>query len=98
VAPLRTVVHDNDGLVVASNLLSGPPLRNESPSHIDLRHNPARDLTAAFLDPAAGHLRLTAAAAATIERVERLPDVPEDIDHARRGARTAVGAQEIAPP
>jgi Right handed beta helix region len=91
---LIRLVHDNEGLLVANNLLSGPPLRNESPSRIQLRHNPARDMTAAFVDPAAGNLRLTARAASTIERGERLPDVPEDIDHTPRGARPSRGAHE----
>src|SRR5262249_43666562 len=34
---LIRLVHDNDDLLVANNLLSGPPIRNESPSKIDFR-------------------------------------------------------------
>ena len=90
---LIRLVHDNDGLLVANNLLSGPPLRNESPSRVQIRSNLARDMTAAFVDPAAGNLRLTASAAPTIERAERLPDVPEDIDRMPRRDPTAIGAQ-----
>jgi hypothetical protein len=94
---LIRLVHDNDGLLVANNLLSGPPLRNESPSRIQLRSNLARDMTTAFVDPGAGNLRLTAKAAAAIERAEPLPDVPEDIDRALRGPRPAIGAHEFHP-
>jgi hypothetical protein len=52
-------------------------------------------MTAAFVDPAAGNLRLTARATAAIERAEPLPDVTEDIDRAPRGPRPAIGAHEI---
>jgi hypothetical protein len=52
-------------------------------------------MTTAFVDPAAGNLRQTAGAANAIERGERLPDVPEDIDRTPRGPRPTVGAYEI---
>ena len=46
---LIRLVHDNPGLLVANNLLSGPPLRNESSSKMTLRQNPAQDCTAFFV-------------------------------------------------
>ena len=45
---LIRLVHDNDGLVVANNLLSGPPMRVETTSPIDARGNVTGDFTAAF--------------------------------------------------
>jgi hypothetical protein len=56
---LIRLVHDNEGLVVADNLLSGPPLRNESGSRITLRGNRTGDWTRYFEDAEAGNLRLT---------------------------------------
>ena len=77
---LIRLVHDNDGLLVANNLLSGPPLRNESSSRIELRGNLIRDMTAALVDPAAGNLRLTSQATAAIDEAAPLPEATEDIE------------------
>lgn len=57
---LIRLVHDNEGLVVADNVLSGPPLRNESPSRVTFRRNRTGDWTRHFVDPASGDLRLKA--------------------------------------
>jgi Right handed beta helix region len=91
---LIRLVHDNDGLAVANNLLSGPPMRNESQSPIQVRGNVARDLTPSFVDPKAGNLHLKAAVAGVAQSAERLAEVPEDIDRRERGKRTDVGADE----
>ena len=53
---LIRLVHDNDGLRVVNNLLSGPPPRNESGSEITMRGNLSGDLTAAFVAPDEGNL------------------------------------------
>lgn len=55
---LIRLVHPNDGLVVADNLLSGPPVRVETGSAVKLENNVTRDMTDRFVDPAAGDLRL----------------------------------------
>lgn len=94
---LIRLVHDNPGLVVANNLLSGPPIRNESPSRIELKNNLVREMTSAFVDPAAGNLRLTARAVDAIDRAVPLPEVSDDIDGRRRGPKPDIGAHELAP-
>ena len=40
---LIRLVHDNDGLVVANNLLSGPPMRVETQSSMQIEDNPTGD-------------------------------------------------------
>lgn len=55
---LIRIVHDNPGLVVSNNLLSGPPVLVETSSPIELRGNVSRDMTQEFVDPARGNLRL----------------------------------------
>jgi hypothetical protein len=51
---LIRLVHDNDGLRVINNLLSGPPPRIESESKIEMRGNRSGDFTAAFVAPRRG--------------------------------------------
>ncbi len=94
---LIRLVFDNDGLVVANNLLSGPDVRNESASQIVFVNNLARDLTAAFVDPARGDLHLTAEVADAVDKARPLPDVPTDIDRQPRGAKPDIGADEFIP-
>jgi hypothetical protein len=95
---LIRLVHDNAGLRVANNLLSGPPLRNESTSRIELRNNLQEARTAYFVDPETGNLRLTAGATDAIDRAVPLPEVTEDIDRRPRGARPDIGAHEFSSP
>src|SRR5688572_21675619 len=64
---LIRLVHDNDGLLVANNLLSGPTMRNESSSRIDLRDNLIKIFTGSLVDPATGNLRLTTRATEAID-------------------------------
>jgi len=94
---LIRLVYDNEGLVVANNLLSGPEIRNESASQIVFVNNLAKDLTAVFTDPARGDLHLTAEAAGVIDKAKPLPDVPTDIDRQPRGPRPDIGADEFVP-
>ncbi len=91
---IRTVF-TNDGLVVANNLLSGPGMRNESDSKIELTGNLIKDLTSAFVDPAGGNLHLTRAATEAIDKAVPLPDVTEDIDRQPR-VNPDIGADELA--
>ena len=55
---LIRLVHDNEGLVVAENLLSGPEMRVETESRVEARGNVVRDLTGEFMDAEKGDLRL----------------------------------------
>ncbi len=96
---LIRLVHDNEGLLVANNLLSGPPVRNESSSRIILKNNLAKDLTAALVDPEHGNLRLTARAAEAIDTGVPLPEVTDDIDGKPRSRTPDIGASEyVASP
>ena len=76
---LIRVVHDNEGLVVANNLLSGPPMRVETISALRVEGNTTCDSTELFLDPAKGNLHLRDDAIKRMGRVPRRSDVPEDI-------------------
>ena len=95
---LIRLVHDNDGLRVVNNLLSGPPPRNESESEITMRENLSGDFTAAFVAPEEGNLRLTAAATDAIDKAVPLPEVTTDIDRNPRGAVPDLGAHEDSGP
>ena len=95
---LVRVVHDNRGLRVVNNLLSGPRPSLESSSRIELHDNVASDFTAAFVAPGEGNLRLTAAATGAIDRASPIPDAGEDFDRNPRGRAPDLGAHEFAPP
>jgi hypothetical protein len=92
---LIRLVHDNDGLRVINNLLSGPPPSVETNSHMMLHHNVSRDLTEMFAAPVEGNLRLTKGATEAIDRAAPLPDVLEDIDRQQRCGISDVGADEL---
>lgn len=95
---LIRMVHDNDGLRVVNNLVSGPPPRVESSSKIVMRGNLIGDFTADFLDPDQGNLRLKATAKDVIDKAVPLSEVSTDIDRKPRGTVTDVGAHEFAAP
>ena len=90
---IRTVF-TNDGLVVADNLLSGPGIRNESDSRIELTGNLIKDMTDAFVDPAHGDLHLTGAATEAIDKAVTPDEVTEDIDRQPR-TKPDIGADEL---
>ena len=92
---LIRVVHDNDGLRVENNLLSGPGPLVETQSRFTVRNNLSRDLSAVFVAASEGNLRLTAAATAAIDRAELLTEVPADIDGTPRDAHPDLGAHEF---
>ncbi|MDH7571479.1 MAG: right-handed parallel beta-helix repeat-containing protein, partial [Armatimonadota bacterium] len=95
---LIRIVHDNDGLVVANNLLCGPPVRNESTSRVELRGNVERDLGAFLVAPAEGNLRFKAPPPPEAkESVVPFPEVVEDIDRQPRGATPDPGAHQWRP-
>ena len=88
------LVHDNEGLVVADNLLSGPAIRVETTSKVEFRGNVTKDYSDQFVDPAVGNLHLKGVPANEMLAVDRLPEVAEDIDRQPRGPRTTAGADE----
>ena len=92
---LVRLVHDNEGLVVANNLLSGPAMRVETQSKVQSRGNAVvKDMTDRFVDAAGGNLHLRSRPAAAALAVDRVPEVGEDIDRQARGLRTTAGADE----
>jgi len=93
---LIRLVHDNDGLVVANNLLSGPEMRVETSSPVRIAGNQSRDASDWFVQADRGDLHLKTGAQSVIPRAMRLEDVLEDIDGQRRAERTAVGADDVA--
>jgi hypothetical protein len=95
---LIRMVHDNDGLRVENNLLSGPPPLVETKSRITLRNNFSRDMTAAFAAPDKGDLRLTASATDAINKAEPLAEVTTDIDRNPRDSHPDFGAHEFVSP
>ncbi len=94
---LIRIVFDNDGLLVANNLLSGPKIRNESDSNIKFINNLEKDLTSVLVNPSQGNLHLTARAVDAINKAEILPDVTSDIDGEAREETPDIGADELIP-
>src|SRR5205823_2941514 len=92
---LIRLVHENGGLQIANNLVSGPRIRNESPSRIDFKHNLEGDFTAYFVAPEAGNLRLASRATEAIDHALPLPEVTDDIDRHPRDAKPDIGAHEF---
>ncbi|HXJ75824.1 MAG TPA: right-handed parallel beta-helix repeat-containing protein, partial [Candidatus Dormibacteraeota bacterium] len=92
---LIRLVHDNPGLLVANNLLSGPPLRNESSSTMALRQNPAQDCTAFFVNPAAGDLHLRKDLPESLGPSDPGASVEDDIDRQNRRQPSRPGADQF---
>ncbi|MCS7238050.1 MAG: right-handed parallel beta-helix repeat-containing protein [Thermoguttaceae bacterium] len=91
---LIRLVHDNEGLVVANNLLSGPEMRVETESAVLFRGNLTRVVPEFFRDIGRGDLHLLRALPDPEAAVDNLPEVPEDFDRQPRGHRTHVGADD----
>ncbi len=94
---LIRIVFDNDGLLVANNLLSGPKIRNESDSDIRFINNLEKDLTSVFVNPSQGNLHLTARALDAINKGETLSYVTGDIDGEACEDKPDIGADELVP-
>jgi len=94
---LIRLVFDNEGLLIANNLLSGPKIRNESDSKIKTINNLEKDLTAALVNPSQGNLHLTEGATDAINKAQPLSDVTNDIDRESRGTKPDIGADELTP-
>ncbi len=93
---LIRMVHDNPGLIVANNLLSGPPPRIETSDAVTLRDNAVGDFTDLFRDVQVGDLRLVRTSPEITAAGQRWPEVPEDIDRQPRGREPDLGAHEFA--
>lgn len=89
---LIRLVHDNDGLVVANNLLSGPAMRIETASDVRIEGNLNRDAGDWFRNADQGDLHLRPEIRQQIPLVPRRDDVDQDFDHQPRAAQTPVGA------
>lgn len=95
---LIRAVHDNEGLRILNNLLSGPPPRMETRSEVEMLGNLIGEYTDAFVAPEEGNLRLTASATDAIDGASPVPEVTEDIDRKPRDEAPDVGAHEYAGP
>lgn len=92
---LIRLVHDNEGLIVANNLLCGPRIRNESESKITFVQNLEKDISRFLVAPLEGNLRLTAGAIEAIDKATAVPEVNEDFDRKPRGTAPDIGAHEF---
>jgi hypothetical protein len=93
---LIRLVHENEGLRVINNLLSGLPIRNESASEMLLLNNlVVPDYSVAFVDALRGNLRLTEKAVEAIDKAIPLAEVGDDIDGKPRGSKPDIGAHEF---
>ena len=90
---IRTVA-DNPGLLVANNLLIGPPMTNEGKLPVESQTNAVLKALDVRHAPS-GNLRLNVASPEVVDRATPSPDVSEDIDRAKRGAKPDIGAHEV---
>jgi len=95
---LIRLVHDNPGLLVANNLLSGPPMRIETDSSVRFQDNVTRELTTSFVSPQEGNLHLKEAVPGVVDLGKFIPQAAEDIDRQPRRDPCDVGADEQAAP
>ena len=92
---LIRAVFDNDGLLIANNLISGPKIRNESKSEIKFANNLEKDLADAFINPTQGNLHLKSKLDEVIDRAAKLEEVTTDIDNQPRDQKPDIGADEL---
>jgi hypothetical protein len=92
---LIRLVHDNDGLVVANNLLSGPPLQNQSSETIQIVGNVTQVLTDKFASVQDGNLHLNERVASVTDACELLPNAVRDFDGQVRDSRPDAGADQF---
>jgi parallel beta-helix repeat protein len=92
---LIRIVHDNEGLFVANNLLSGPEMRIETQSDkIRLKGNISINLTDSFVNIAEGDLHLKETVPGIVDSAMVLSEVFKDIDNQIRGPQPDIGADE----
>jgi len=91
---LIRVVHDNTGLAVVNNLLSGPPMRIETESRLHIEGNVTRDVGEWFADLSKGDLHLKGECPDVVDQAELFEQVPEDFDRQSRRPKTDVGTDQ----
>jgi lysophospholipase L1-like esterase len=92
---LIRVILDNQDLVIANNLLSGPPLQNLSTPPARLAGNWTGHGASFFVAPEEGDLHLKAVAVPVVGQAERAWSTERDIDGEGRGERSDIGADEF---
>lgn len=92
---LIRLVRDNDGLLVANNLLGDKPVLVEAESRIERRGNLHRDLAGLCVDAARGDLRLRERIPGVTDVAEPIEAVRDDLQGERRDATPDVGADEV---
>ncbi|MGI6457495.1 MAG: right-handed parallel beta-helix repeat-containing protein [bacterium] len=91
---LIRIVHENDGLEVRNNLLSGTGVARETNDAIIFENNRIGDYTNYFVAPEKGNLYLKPEAEQAIDQGESHPDVTHDIDQMPREEPIDLGADE----
>jgi copper-binding protein NosD len=94
---LIRIVHDNPGLIVANNLLSGPDIRIETNDKFQNFGNRSQILTDAFQDVSQGNLHLNRKIPHIVDSAIPLPQVTSDFDRQSRDAKPDIGADEWTP-
>jgi hypothetical protein len=91
---LIRLVHDNEGLAVVNNLLSGPPMRIETTSQVRFEGNVTSDAAERFSNLSVGNLHLKGEWQEVVGRAAAIQEVPQDIDRQLRRKNTDVGADQ----
>ncbi|QDT02378.1 hypothetical protein K227x_07540 [Rubripirellula lacrimiformis] len=92
---LIRLVHDNDGLIVANNLLSGPGLQNQASGDMQIDGNVTKVLTDSFESAVDGNLHLKHRVAGVTDACKRLPNATHDFDGEMRDHQTDAGADQL---
>ncbi|MBT4501614.1 MAG: hypothetical protein HOC74_28050 [Gemmatimonadetes bacterium] len=92
---LIRVILDNEELVIANNLLSGPPLQNDSTPPARLVQNWTTPRVDYFVDPDEGDLHLQRASEQISGRADPAWSTERDIDGEKRSSPATIGAGEF---
>ncbi len=92
---LLRIVHDNEGLFVANNLISSPGISVETDDAIQLKNNLIGDYRSYFQDVDNGNLHLLSNAERAIGQGIELESVQYDIDGESRVIPFDIGADEL---
>jgi hypothetical protein len=91
------IVHDNAGLLVANNILSGPGMSVETENEIHFKQNLIGDYEPYFINPKSGNLHLNMQAFDSINKGYSIQSVLNDIDGDVRDEPIDIGADEWKP-
>lgn len=95
---LIRLVHENGGLTVMNNILSGPAMRVETESPVRIENNLTGAMTRAFADPESGDLRLREPVSSVVDRGIPTPWVKGDFGGQARDSMPDLGADEWREP